>query len=198
VGESVSNGTPWDTRRPPRGNFSLTKYGVSRGTKMERTNVNLKDIESSTSADSDKGSCTEALQVGATGQDPAEQGAGETSLIGGEHPSPSNLSLENLEGLREVSTLSLQVTSKNHCGAAKKRARGGRLVEAPSGDSGSGQPRSAPGGQPQTLQKPSSSRVQQGKPTDSKGLPPGPSKRQRSARCTPGGASYETQMGWAT
>jgi len=93
VGVSVSHGTPWDTRRPPRGNFSLTKYGdstwwttyfsITRRTELERTNENLKDMESSTSGDSDKGSCTEAPQIGATGRDPAEQGAGETPLIGG-------------------------------------------------------------------------------------------------------------------
>jgi len=92
VGESVPNGTPWDTRRPPRGNFSLTKYGVStwwttylpitRGTEMERKNENLKDMESSASGDSDKGSCTEAPQTGATGRDPVEQGVGEIPLIG--------------------------------------------------------------------------------------------------------------------
>ena len=77
--ESVPNGTPWDTRRPLRGNFSLTKYGVStwwtiyflitRGTEMERTNENLKDMESSASEYSDKGSCTETPQFGTTGRD---------------------------------------------------------------------------------------------------------------------------------
>ena len=101
VGESVSTGTLWDTRRPPRGNFSLTKYGVStwwttyfpitRGTEMESTNENLKDMESSASGDSDKGSCTETPRIGATGWDPVGQGAGETSLIGGGgRPSPNN------------------------------------------------------------------------------------------------------------
>ena len=60
-------------------------------------------------------------------------------------------------------------------------------MEAPSGDSGSGQPWSAPGGQPQTLQKPGTSGVQQGKSTESRGLPPGPSKRQRSGGGTPNG-----------
>jgi len=74
VVESVSNGTPWDTRRLPRGNLSLTKYGVStwwtmyfrftRGTKLEHTNENPKHMESSESGDSDKGSCTEAPQIG--------------------------------------------------------------------------------------------------------------------------------------
>jgi hypothetical protein len=92
VDESVSNGTLWDTWQPPRGNFSLTNYGVStwwttyfpitRETEMEHTNVNLKDMESSASGDSDKGSCTEAPQIGATGRDSFEQGAGETTLIG--------------------------------------------------------------------------------------------------------------------
>jgi len=50
---------------------------------MEGTNENLKHLESSASEDSDKGSCTEAPQIGATGRDPVEQGAGETPLIGG-------------------------------------------------------------------------------------------------------------------
>ena len=51
---------------------------------MERTNEYLKGYgESSASGDSDKGSCTEAPQIGATGRDPVEQGAGETPLIGG-------------------------------------------------------------------------------------------------------------------
>ena len=139
-------------------------------------------MESSTSGDSDKGSCTEALQIGVTGRDPGEQGAGETPLIGGGSPSPCNLSSENLT---EGGTLGLQATSKNRCGAAKKRVRRARLVEAPSGDSGGGQPRSPPGGQPQNLQKPDTSGVQQGKSTESRGLPPGPSKRQKSAGGTP-------------
>jgi len=102
---------------------------------------------------------------------------GETPVIEGERPSPSNLSSENLEGVTEkVGTLGLRATSKNRCGAAKKQARRAGLVGAPSGASGSGQLRSAPGGQPQTLQKPSTSRVQQGKSMESRGLPPGPSK----------------------
>ena len=145
---------------------------------MERTNDNLKDMESSASGESDKGSCTEAPQIGAAGWDPVEQRAGETSLTGEERPPPSSLRLENLEGLtQKVSTLGLQVTSRNRCGgAAKKWARRARLAEAPSGDSGGGQPRSAPGGQPQTLQKPGTSGVQQGKPTENNGLPPRPSK----------------------
>jgi len=97
VGEYVPNGTPWDTGRLPMGNFSFTKYGVStwwttyfptRGTTMEGTNENLKDMESSASGDSDKGSCTEAPQIGATGRDPIEQGAGETPLIWGNAPLP--------------------------------------------------------------------------------------------------------------
>jgi len=49
---------------------------------MEHMNVNLKHMESSTSGDSDKGSCTEALQIGATGQDPVKQGADQTPLNG--------------------------------------------------------------------------------------------------------------------
>jgi len=50
---------------------------------MEFTNKNPKHMESSSSGDSDKGSCTEAPQIGATVQDPVEQGAGETPLTGG-------------------------------------------------------------------------------------------------------------------
>jgi len=183
VGESVFNGTLLDTGRPLRGNLSLTKYGVStwwttyfpitRGTEMGRTNVNLKEMESSASGDSDKGSCTGAPQIGATGRDPDEQGEGDTRLIrGGGRPSPSNLSSESLEDLTEkVGTLGLRATGKNRCGAAKKQARRARLVEAPSGDSG--------GDQPETLQKPGTSGVHRSKSTESRGLPPGPSKRQR-------------------
>ena len=155
---------------------------------MVHMNVNLKDMESSTSGDSDKDPCTEAPQIGATGWDPVEQGAGKTPLIGGECPPTSYLSSENLEGLTEkVGTLGLQATSKKHCGAAKKQIRRARLSEAPSGESGGGQPQSAPGSQPQTLQKPSTSGVQQDKSMESRRLPPGPSKQQKSARGTPKG-----------
>jgi hypothetical protein len=45
---------------------------------MERTNENLKDMESSASGDSDKCSCTEAPKTGATGRDSVEQGAGDS------------------------------------------------------------------------------------------------------------------------
>ena len=47
---------------------------------MERTNENLKEMESSASGDYDEGSCTKAPQTGATG---LEQGVGETPLTGG-------------------------------------------------------------------------------------------------------------------
>jgi len=76
----------------------------------------------------------------------------ETPLTGVEHLSSGSFSPENLEGLAEkISTLNLQVTRKNRCGAAKKWVRKVRLAEAPIGDSGSGQLRLAPGGQPQIL-----------------------------------------------
>jgi len=115
---------------------------------------------------------------------------------------PSDPSSENLKGLTEkVGTLGLRATSKNRCGAAKKRARRARLAEAPSGDSGGGQPQSAPGGQPQTLPKPGTSGVQRGKSTESEGLPTGPSKRQRSAGGTPEGQAKRpkqvVQLGYA-
>jgi len=169
---------------------------------MEFMNKNPKHMESSASGDSDKGSHTEAPQIGAIVQDPVEQGLGETPLTGGERPPPSNPSSENLEGLIEkVGTLGLRATSKNHCGAAKKRARSATVPEAPSGDSGGGQLRSAPGGQPQTLLKPGTSGVQRGKSTESGGLPPGPSKRQRSAGGTPEGQAKRPkqvgQLGYA-
>jgi len=38
--------------------------------------------ESSAHRDSDNSSCSEASQIGASGQNPVEQGAGETPLIG--------------------------------------------------------------------------------------------------------------------
>jgi len=116
---------------------------------MKHTFINLEDKESSASGDSDKGSCTEAPQIGAAGQNPAEQGMVETPLTGEEHSSPSSFSPENLEGLGEkVGTLDFQVTRKNCCGAAKNWVRKARLAEAPIRDSGSSQPRLAPGGQP--------------------------------------------------
>jgi len=98
--------------------------------------------------------CSEALQTGAAGQNPVEQGAGQTPTIGEEHLSPCSLSLENLEGLTEkLGTLGLQVTRKSCCGAAKKQARKAKLAKAPTGDFGSGQPQSTLGDQPQTLQR---------------------------------------------
>jgi len=82
---------------------------------------------------------TEAPQIGVTVREPVEQGVDETTLIGGECLSPSNVSGENLEFLAEkVDTLGLQTTSKNRCCAAKKLARKARLGRAPSGNSGDG------------------------------------------------------------
>ena len=115
---------------------------------------NLENKESSTVGDSEKGFRSGAPQTGAAGQNPVEQGAGDIPLIGEEHSSLCSLSSENLEGLPEkVGTLGLQVTRKNRCGAAKKWARKAKFAEAPTGNSSSGQPRSALGGQPQTLQR---------------------------------------------
>ena len=120
---------------------------------MENTDINLEHKESSTVWDSEKGFCSEAPQTGAAGQNPVEQGAGDTPLIGEEHSSLCSLSSEDLEGLTEkVGTLGLQVTRKNRCGAAKKRARKAKFAEAPTGDSSSGQPWSALGSQPQTAE----------------------------------------------
>jgi len=63
---------------------------------MENTDINLERKESSADGDSEKGFCPEALQTGAAGQNPVEQGAGQTPLAGEEHLSPWSLSLENL------------------------------------------------------------------------------------------------------
>ena len=154
---------------------------------MEYTKVK-EDMECSASGDSDKGSCTEAPQIGETVREPVEQGADETPLTGRECPSPSNVSGENLECLAEkVSTLGLRTTSKNRCAAAKKWERKATLRRAPSGDSGDGRPRTAPGGKPQTSQTPGTSRVLWGKSTESEGLPSCPCKRQQTAGGTPWG-----------
>jgi hypothetical protein len=161
---------------------------------MENTNENLEQKESSAFGDSKKRSCSEAPHTGASGQNPVEQGAGETPLIGEEPLSPSNLSSENLEGLTEkVCTLGLQDSGKNCFGAAKKRARKAMFAESPTGDSGSGQPQSSLGSQQQILQTPSISGAQHGrglksagpKSPESKGHPQGPSKRQWSTRGIP-------------
>jgi len=61
-------------------------FPITCGKVMEHTKVKLKDMASSAPGDSDKGSCTEAPQTGATGRDPVEQGADETPLIGGRTP----------------------------------------------------------------------------------------------------------------
>ena len=138
----------------------------------------------------------EAPQIGATLQDPVEQGVGETPLVGGERAPTSNVSLENVEGLTEkVGTLGLQVTRKNRCGASKKRARRVRLTEAPSGDSDGAQPRIAPGEPSQAVQKPGTSRVQQGESAESKGPKPGQGKRQRSTGSTPEGHAKRPKQG---
>jgi len=104
--------------------------------------------------------CSEAPH-GAAEQNPDVQGAGESLLTWEEHLSLSSLSSKNLEGLTEkVSTLGLQCIRKIRCGAAKKQVQKAKLAEAPTGDSGSGQPQPSRGSQPQNLQKPSTSGAQ--------------------------------------
>ena len=123
MGESVKNDTPWDTRRPPRGNFSLTKHGVTVWWTI------FPHYSWDHIGDSDKGSCTEAPQIGATVREPVEQEVDKTPLTGGGRPSPSKVSGENLECLAEkVGTLGLRTTSKNRCGAPKKQARKALMV----------------------------------------------------------------------
>jgi len=53
---------------------------------MEFTNKNPKLVESSAFGDSDKGSCSEAPQIGATVQVPVEHWADKTPLKGGGDP----------------------------------------------------------------------------------------------------------------
>jgi len=59
---------------------------------MEHTKVYLEDMERSASGDSDKRSCTQAPQIGATGRESFEQGADENPLILGQRSSPNNVS----------------------------------------------------------------------------------------------------------
>jgi hypothetical protein len=111
---------------------------------MEHSASNLVKKESSAVWASSKGTSSEA-PCGATKQDPAEQGAGGTPLIGEERPPVVEGTSENLEGLTEkVGTLGLQITKKNRCSTARKRARRARLAEA-----SSGQPQSTPKDRPQ-------------------------------------------------
>jgi hypothetical protein len=128
---------------------SLTRHRVTvwwtfispslMGPEMEHSESNLEKKESSAVRASSKGTSLEA-PCGATKQDTVEQGAGGTPLIGEECPPIVERTSENLEGLTEkVGILGLQITKKNRCGTARKRARRARLTEA-----GSGQPQSAP------------------------------------------------------
>ena len=95
-----------------------------------------------------------------------------------------------------MGSVGLRATSKNRCGAAKKRARRARLAEAPPGDSDGGQPRSAPGGEPQTSPEPGISGVRWGASTESGGRQLGAGKRHRSAGVTPRGlAKRPKQVG---
>ena len=92
VDESVSSGTPWDTRRPPRGKIVLPSMGAllggpystlhTHGTKMRNTETTLEFKESSAFGDSNKGFRSEALQIGVTGRGPAGSGRGEGPVLG--------------------------------------------------------------------------------------------------------------------
>ena len=122
---------------------------------------------------------------GATERNPSLHGVREPSINWEERLYPGSSSSENLEVLTEkVGTLGLQVIRKKRCGAAKKQLRKAKLTEAPIGDPGGGQPLSALGDQPQTLQKPSISEAHyrrgpvlaEQKSLESKGHPRGLSK----------------------
>jgi hypothetical protein len=92
AGDSVSNGTLWDTRRPPRGNVALPSMGallggpyntlLTHGTTMEHVCKNLEHKESSSFADSNKGSGTEAPQIGAAEQEQVNLEGREGSVLG--------------------------------------------------------------------------------------------------------------------
>jgi hypothetical protein len=140
VGESVSNGALWDTRRPPTCIIALPGMGAlfggpfnfpsTRGTSMDSEFVKLQVTESSTPGDSCKGSkegsdkgellCSKASH-GATGQN------------------PGSASLESLT--EKVGTHGLHGRKKNRFVAAKRRTSRARLAEAPMGESACGQTR---------------------------------------------------------
>jgi hypothetical protein len=149
-------------------------------------------MESSAVWASNKHACSEA-PGGAAGQKTVEHRTGGTPLIGEEHLSSSQTS-ENIEGPTQISTLCLRLARKNRCGAAKKRAKKAKLAEAPTGASDGGQPQPTSGNQPQNLQKPGTSGAyhrrgpvsDEQKSPESRGQPQGQTKRQRSARGTPG------------
>jgi hypothetical protein len=87
---------------------------------MEHSVSKIEEKKNSAVWDSNKGTILEA-PCGAAKQDPAERGAGGTSLIGEERPSLEGKTSENLGGMTEkVGTLGLQTTKKNCCGAARK------------------------------------------------------------------------------
>jgi hypothetical protein len=160
---------------------------------MEHTKKPNEEKESSASWASDKGSCTEAPH-GATAQSPAEQKAGETPLIGGEHPPQAQRTQVSLEGLTEkVGTLGLRVTKRHRCGAATKRARKTKLAEAPAGDSNGGRSGLTSGGKKRDPQQPGRSGAQHAhrsasavstSPKSREDMQ-GTSKRQRPSRVTP-------------
>jgi len=91
---------------------------------------------------------------GTTEQNPCMQGTCEAPVTWDEHLSPSSLSSENIKRLTiKFGTLGLQSFRKNRCGAAKKQEKKARFVEAPTGDSNSGQPQLSRSSQPQNQQK---------------------------------------------
>ena len=153
MGESVSNGTLWDTRQPPRCNIALPSMGallgdliypLIRGIKIVNITKKSEPKESSVVGDSSKdfmkgssqGECQylEAPQ-GAIGQNLCLQGVGEAPISWEHHLSPSSLRSENLEVLTEkVGTLGHKGVRRNHCGAAKRWARKAKMDEALVGD----------------------------------------------------------------
>jgi hypothetical protein len=150
---------------------SLTRYGVLPGGPyislllvgpfMDNTRKNLEQRKSSAVWASDKESCSEAPE-GATGQDSATPITGGTPLIEEEHLSDSRTA-GNLEKLTEnVGSLGLQFPKKNRCGAARKRARKARWLEAHTGATAGGQPQTTSGDQLPNVQGPSTSAASDG------------------------------------
>ena len=92
VGESVSNGVLWDTRRPRKGNIALPSIGalfggtystiLTRGTKIRNTETNRNFKESSALRESNKGFKSEGPQIGAAGRSPVCSGLGRAPHLG--------------------------------------------------------------------------------------------------------------------
>jgi hypothetical protein len=156
MGESVSNGALWDSRRPPSCIIALPGMGAlsggpfnspsTRGTFMDSTFETFHVTEGSTPGDSSKGS---------------KEGSDKGEILCSEAPhratgqNPGSMSLESLT--EKVGTLSLQGRKRNRSGAARRRAGRARRSEAPVGESACGQAQQPQSGQLHIQQQPGTS-----------------------------------------